>query len=158
MTASQTIAAAALLSACAWPLHAAPSAPAPDARAAIQSAYDRQAAAVGREDTAGLAATLAPGFVQVDQRTGETQSEGQFLNMGLTFALFRSVEAKTTILNVTLSGGRAVVTSRSRAVLVPQGVGEKAGTVPPPLVLEGLSVDTWVKNGPDWLQQRAENL
>lgn len=94
----------------------------------------------------------------MNQRTGEMQSAGQFLSMGLTFALFRSVEAKTTILNVTLSGGRAVVTSRSHVVLIPRGVGGKAATVPPPLVLEGLSVDTWVKSGPDWLQQRAETV
>lgn len=94
----------------------------------------------------------------MNQRTGEMQSAGQFLSMGLTFALFRSVEAKTTILNVTLSGGRAVVTSRSHVVLIPRGVSSKAATVPPPLVLEGLSVDTWVKSGPDWLQQRTETV
>ncbi len=157
MTVQTAAVAATLLCAGTWPVlragaDPAPS-PAPDARAAIQAAYDRQNAAYLRRDVAGIAATYAPGFTVVDRGAGQTRNEAQALDLGFTFVMSRPVSSETTILNTTLSttpqGRRAVVTSRSRGVLVmTDGATRLAGDV--------FSVDTWVNSGSGWLQQRRE--
>lgn len=148
---------ATLVCACAWPAARAGANPAAPptlgARAAIQAAYDRQDAASVRKDAAGIAATYAPGFKEVDQRTGEEQNEAQALDLGFTFAMCRPVSAQTIILNITVQGRTAVVTRKSHGVLLMMGA-SKAQTTR--LVGDTLSVDTWVNSGTGWLQKRME--
>lgn len=152
----KTTATIALLVACTWPAQADAVS---DTRAAIQNAYDKQDASYLHEDVAGIAATLAPGYIWTNPRTCETHNEAEILDLGLTFGLFRSVETKTNILNITLNGSQAVVTSRSHTVLVPREAdSNKIGPYTLPLVWEGLSTDTWVKRGSSWLEQRTETL
>lgn len=152
---------AALVCACAWPAPRAGANPAAvpvapptlGARAAIQAAYDKQDAAYVRKDAAGIAATYAPGFRVVDQRTGEEQNEAQALDLGFTFAMCRPVSAQTTILNITVQGRTAVVTRKSHGVLLMMGTPKAQ---PTRLVGDTLSVDTWVNSGSGWLQQRMK--
>lgn len=161
MTLQTAAVTAALLCACAWPVPRAganpvpaPSAvPALDARAAIQAAYDKQDAAYVRKDTAGIAATYAPGFRVVDQRTGAEQNEAQALDLGFAFVMCRPVSSQTTLLNMTVQGRTAVVTRKSHGVLLMLGA-SKTGTTR--LVGDVLSVDTWVNSSSGWLQQREE--
>ena len=149
---SQTTAVA-FLCACACLAPCAGAEPAPDARAAIQAVYNKQDAAYARKDVAGIAATYAPGFKEIDQRTGKESNAAQALDLGFTFAMFRPIYSETNILNITLKGHQAVVTRRSRGVLDSIG---NAGTRTTRLIGETLSVDTWVEGSSGWLQQRME--
>lgn len=149
---SQTTAVA-FLCACACLAPRAGAEPTPDVRAAIQAAYNKQDAAYVRKDVAGIAATYAPGFKEIDQRTGKESNAAQALDLGFTFVMCRPVSSETTILNITSNGHQAVMTRRSRGVLETVG---NAGAETTRLVGETFSVDTWVDNGSGWLQQRVE--
>lgn len=126
------------------------------ARKAIQAAYDREDAAVGRKDIKGALANCAPDFqfVAPDGTRGSLADARQSLST--QFGKNSSFVAKTTIQKFTLQGSKTVVTAKEYQLrtVVPRAPHAHAHKI----VTVGIDEDTWVKHGDRWLRERTRAI
>lgn len=125
------------------------------ARRAIQALYDSEDNAASRKDLPGVFAQTAPDFRAIDQN-GETISLAQAkANIAQLFSQASSVKGSTFIERFRLIGNTAVVTAKSRDVVLFTDAGTgSAGKV----TIDDLSVDTWVRFGKSWMQTRSHDI
>ena len=129
---------------------------APQARGAIQAAYDREDAAVRRKDVRGVLVNCAPNFQFITQNGTRGNLADARQGLVSQFQTPSSFVAKTTIQKFTLQGNKAVVTVQeyqSRTV-----VPKAKHAHPHKIVTIGIDEDTWVKHGNRWLREMSKMI
>jgi hypothetical protein len=125
------------------------------ARRAIQTLYNSEDNAASRKDIGGVFAQTAPDFRAIDQN-GKTISLAQAkANIAELFSEASSVQGSTSIERFRRIGNAAVVTAKSRDVVLftDSSTGEQGR-----VTIDDLSVDTWVRSGKAWLQTRSHDI
>lgn len=117
-----------------------------DPKAVFQAKYDSYRTAMAAKDSAAVNAILAPGFQMTDIQ-GNTHDASGIATMMERMPAAMTQNAKTTVLEATISGDTAAIKQELAATMVrpgPDGNDMK-------MEMSVTSNDTWVKSGDAWL-------
>ncbi len=116
-----------------------------DPKAMFQSRYDAFRVAMAAQDQAAVGAILAPGYTMTDIQ-GEVRDAAAVAGMLQRMPAGMGRDAKTTVLEVSISGDSAAVKQQLATKASRPGPDGN----PMNLEIEVSSNDTWVKNGDAW--------
>lgn len=159
VTLAALVFAAALVSSAAPPCHASQGktsvAASAAAQRAIQALYNSEDNAASRKDIGGVFAQTAPDFRAIDQN-GQTISLAQAkANIAELFSEARSVKGSTSIERFRLIGNTAIVTAKSRDIVL---FNDTSTGSEGKVTIDDLSVDTWIRFGKSWMQTRSHDI
>lgn len=116
-----------------------------DPKTMFQARYEAFRTAMAAQDQAAVGAILAPGYTMTDIQ-GEVRDAAAVAQMMQRMPGNLSREAKTTVLEATVTGDTAAVKQQLAAKATRPGPDGKDMA----MELEVTSNDTWVKNGDAW--------
>ena len=124
------------------------------AQKAITLQVKKSDAAATKKDVNGMLATLAPDYEGVDYQGRKMNREKVKLAMTQMLAFAKSLTIKTTVNKVVAKGNEATADVTEVVVITVQNA-QQGGKLSK-LVANGVSVQTWVKKGTNWLQRRSK--
>jgi len=126
-----------------------------DAKKAIQAAIDRENAALKKKDLAGLTATLAPGFVQTDNKGRQHTREQTVAMMQQILPIAQKLDAKSTVTKIVLKGDQATATVKEHADITVMNPQTKRTAR---LVTDSVEEGVWQNTGGKWLRKSSRTL
>jgi hypothetical protein len=116
-----------------------------DPKAVFQGRYDTLRSAMAAQDQAAVGTILAPGYSMTDIQ-GEVRDAAGVATMMQRMPPGMGRDAKTTVLEATVSGDTAAIKQQLAAKMARPGPDGAEMT----MELEVVSNDTWVKTGDAW--------